>query len=186
MKDIGFGITLSDRNAHDLLMLHSLADWLGIEFATAAVHNSFYFHKYDNVIKDKNFVAGELLKLSSRQLKSNKPKDWFRAYFNAGLAEYVQGRERLLPCGMGTDVFFVDPYGEIMPCNALNMSMGNIRLSKFEEIWNSEEATKVRKAVSVCKKNCWMVGSAAIAMKKHLSNPMIWIIKKKLGRSCFP
>jgi hypothetical protein len=36
MKDIGFGITLSDRNADDLLELYELADAMGVESETTA------------------------------------------------------------------------------------------------------------------------------------------------------
>ena len=43
MKDVGFGMTIQDRNAADLVPLYNLSDELGMEFATASLHNSFYF-----------------------------------------------------------------------------------------------------------------------------------------------
>lgn len=182
IKDIGFGITVSDRNAKDLMELYSLAQWLGVEFATAAVHNTFYFHKFDNEIKSKELVSHEFEKLIDKQLKSSKPKNWFRAYFNYGLINYINGNKRLLPCKMGSDVFFMDPYGEIRPCNGLEVSMGNIKQKPFNEIWNSPEAEQVREAVRCCGKNCWMVGSAAPAIKKDILKPLLWIIKNKWRR----
>ena len=182
LKDIGFGITVSDRNAGDLLELYSLADWLGVEFATAAVHNSYYFHKSDNEIKDKPMVTAEFEKLTDKLLKSSQPKKWFRAYFNYGLINYINGSKRLLPCEMGSDVFFMDPFGEIRPCNGMEMSMGNIKGKAFEDIWNGEQAQKVRQCVKECGKNCWMVGSAAPAMKKEILKPVLWIIKNKWRR----
>ncbi len=48
VKDIGLGITVSDRNAKDMLELYHLSRLMKMEFATAVVHNSYYFHKYDN------------------------------------------------------------------------------------------------------------------------------------------
>ncbi|MCP4298657.1 MAG: radical SAM protein, partial [Proteobacteria bacterium] len=51
-KDIGFGITVSNKNSEDMLWLHKLAQSMGMEFATAAFHNSFYFHKDDNWIEN--------------------------------------------------------------------------------------------------------------------------------------
>ena len=54
LRDIGFGCTVSDRNSGDMLRLYDLSRELGLEFATAAFHNSYYFHKYDNVITDRN------------------------------------------------------------------------------------------------------------------------------------
>jgi len=179
LKDIGFGITVSDDNAKDLLELYSLSEWLGVEFATAVVHNSYYFHKYDNSIKEPAAVKDELKKLIEKLLGSRQPKNWFRAYFNYGLVNYVKGNPRLLPCYMGTDVFFMDPLGEIMPCNGMETSMGNIKYKLFEKIWNSPEASEVRAAVSKCEKNCWMIGSAAPAMKKNIIKPVAWIVKNK-------
>jgi len=41
MKDIGFEITVSDKNAQDLLALYDLACTMEVEFATATVHNSY-------------------------------------------------------------------------------------------------------------------------------------------------
>ncbi len=38
IKDVGFGITVSDRNAKDMIELYRLAETMGIEFATATVH----------------------------------------------------------------------------------------------------------------------------------------------------
>ena len=182
VKDIGFGITLSDRNADDLLELYELADAMGLEFATAAVHNSFYFHKLDNTIEQKERAAGSLEELARRLLKTRRPKNWFRAWFNLGLANYVRGGERLLPCGMGTDVFFVDPTGRVMPCNGMEAVMGSLKEQSFAEIWTSEQAQRVRAEVRDCTANCWMIGSVSPAMKKHLRVPATWVLKAKLTR----
>jgi Fe-coproporphyrin III synthase len=182
IKDIGFGITVSDRNAKDLLELYHLAKWLGLEFATAATHNTYYFHKFDNNFKNKKLISGEFKKLVKELLKSNKPKDWFRAYFNYGLIGFINGKKRLLPCEMGTDVFFMSPFGEVYPCNGMDWSMGNIKKKNFNEIWNSKEAKKVRENVKSCDKQCWMVGSASPAIKKKKHVAMKWIIKNRLKK----
>lgn len=43
MKDVGFGMTVQDKNASDLVPLYKISDEMGMEFATASLHNSFYF-----------------------------------------------------------------------------------------------------------------------------------------------
>lgn len=182
-KDIGFGITLSDRNADDLLELYELADAMGVEFATAAVHNSYYFHKYDNVITEPERVGGNLEKLAYRLLRTRRPKDWFRAWFNMGLANYVRGNPRLLPCAAGTDVFFVDPFGEVKPCNAMDESMGSLKERPFGEIWASPQAASVHRHAAACDKNCWMIGSVSPAMKRELRVPAAWVVRAKLSGS---
>jgi radical SAM protein with 4Fe4S-binding SPASM domain len=184
IRDIGFATTVSGQNGGDMLRLHELAKELKFEFATAAAHNSFYFHKSDNVIQDKDTVASCFRRLSADQLRSRRVKDWFRAYFNAGLAGYVQGRPRPLPCGAGSQVFFLDPFGEILPCNGMEerlwkLSLGNLGDGTFGEIWDSPRAGEVRKKVKGCPKNCWMIGTAGPAMKKHAWKCVLWIMKNK-------
>lgn len=60
LKDIGFGCTVSNNNSKDMLSLYQLSKSLGMEFATAAFHNSYYFHKDDNVITNKDEVCKNL------------------------------------------------------------------------------------------------------------------------------
>lgn len=179
-KDIGFGITLSDKNILDLMALYKLGKSLDMEFATACVHNSYYFHKLDNKITRIPEFEKELKKLITDLLKSMRVKNWFRAYFNYGLLNYIRGKKRLLPCGVGRDVFFIDPFGNVMPCNGMEMSMGNIKEKTFGQIWNSPEAENVRKAVGMCRKECWMIGSVEPAMRKEIIKPILWVIKNKI------
>ena len=43
--DVGFGMTVQDMNCEDLVPLYNIANDMGMEFATATRHNSFYFRK---------------------------------------------------------------------------------------------------------------------------------------------
>ena len=178
-KDIGLAMTVSGDNVKDLVTLFRLAHNLNMEFATAAVHNSYYFHKFDNEIPNKKEVIDEFLKLINELFCSNRIKDWYRAYFNYGIINYILGRPRLLPCEMGFDAFFLDPYGNVRPCNVMDEIMGNLHKKSFEEIWNSEQAEKVRQKVKNCDQRCWMIGSVAHQMKKYIWKPTWWIIKHK-------
>jgi len=186
VKDIGFGMTVSDKNSQDLMKLYDLAKTEGLEFATASFHNSYYFHKEDNMLKNKKQIRSAFEELIHHLLKENHPKSWFRAFFNLGLINYVEGQKRMLPCEAGTVNFFIDPYGEVYPCNGLEdkfwkESMGNIRQEKdFKKIWYSEQAEKVRALVRKCPKNCWMVGTAAPVMKKYIKHPLKWVVKNKV------
>ncbi|MDE6450370.1 MAG: SPASM domain-containing protein, partial [Muribaculaceae bacterium] len=185
LKDIGFGCTVSNNNSADMLALYRLSRSLGMEFATAAFHNSYYFHKTDNRITNKDEVIGDFRKLIDMQLAENHPKSWFRAFFNMGLVNYIEGRRRLLPCEAGTANFFIDPWGEVYPCNGMEEScwkesMGNIHNADFMTIWNSERADEVRAKVKRCPKNCWMVGTASPVMKKYIKYPFGWVIKNKI------
>ncbi|MBI5739890.1 MAG: radical SAM protein [Nitrospirae bacterium] len=195
MKDIGFGMTVQDMNCKDLLPLYELSDALGYEFATATLHNSHYFHKLDNRIENKDAVCNEFAKLIAELLKSRSVKKWFRAYFNYGLMNYIYGGKRFLKCEMGEESCFLDPSGDILACNGMNIKvpMGNLKDESFDEIWNSGQAQRVRDIVKTCDKQCWMVGSAAPVMKKHKGIPVKWIMKNKIRvllnmepNLCFP
>lgn len=181
-KDVGFGMTVQDMNCKDLVPLYEISNELGMEFATATLHNSFYFRKENNKIEHKIMVAKEFEKLINKLLKSNSPKKWFRAYFNHGLINYIYDKPRLLPCEMAQDGFFIDPFGNILPCNGSKdmWIMGNLNEQSWNEIWNSKEAEEVRSKVKKCINNCWMIGSAAPAMKHHLITPATWVLKHKL------
>lgn len=183
IKDIGFGMTVSDRNADDMIELYNLANAMGLEFATATTHNSFYFHTKENQYQDKERVATAFEQVAVALLKTNKPKNWFRAYFNMGLARKARGLKRALPCEVGTDMFFVDPAGNVLPCNGSSkpMIMGNLHEQDFQTIWNSPEAEEIRVQVKKCDNQCWMIGSASPAMKKRILVPLKWIFKNKFN-----
>lgn len=182
--DVGFGMTVQDANAKDLVPLYELSDELDMEFATASLHNSFYFVEARNIIKDRPMVAENFEKLINELLKSNSPKKWFRAYFNHGLINYIYGQKRLLPCDMAFDTFFIDPYGDVMPCNGTKEKevMGNLNEQSWDELWNSAQAETVRKKVRNCSRNCWMIGSVSPAMHKYIWVPAMWVVKHKFFR----
>ena len=184
MKDVGFGMTVQDKNAADLVPLYEISDKLNMEFATASLHNSFYFVESNNIIRDRLTVAENFEKLINRLLDSNSPKKWFRAYFNHGLINYIFAQKRLLPCDMSFDTFFIDPYGDVMPCNGTKEKevMGNLNEQEWDELWNSEKAEIVRKKVRCCNRNCWMIGSVSPAMHKYILKPAFWVLKHKFLR----
>ncbi len=182
MKDVGFGMTIQDKNASDLVPLYKISDSMGMEFATASLHNSFYFVETKNIIHDRPMVTKNIENLINELLSSHSPKKWFRAYFNHGLINYIYSQRRLLPCDMSFDTFFIDPYGDVMPCNGTENKevMGNLNIQTWEELWNSTEAEDVRSKVRSCDRNCWMIGSVSPAMHKYIWKPFTWVFIHKL------
>ncbi len=181
MQDVGFGITVQDQNAPDLLPLYRISNEMGMEFATASLHNSFYFVETRNIIHDRPMVAGHFEDLINEMLRSPSPKKWFRAYFNHGLIHYIYGQKRLLPCNMSFDTFFIDPCGDVMPCNGTKEKevMGNLNAQTWDELWNSPEAEAVRGKVRGCGRNCWMIGSVSPAMRRYIWKPGLWVVWHK-------
>ena len=174
-------MTVQDKNAPDLVPLYQISNEMGMEFATASLHNSFYFVEAKNIIHDRPMVAKNFEKLVNELLRSNSPKKWFRAYFNHGLINYIYGQKRLLPCDMSFDTFFIDPYGDVMPCNGTKDKevMGNLNNQSWDELWNSSQAEEVRKKVRCCDRDCWMIGSVSPAMHKYIWKPATWVLVHK-------
>jgi MoaA/NifB/PqqE/SkfB family radical SAM enzyme len=186
MKNVGFSFTISHRNIHEVVDVYRLAASLGAEFTQCIVHDAWQFRIPDNVIEEKERVIeaikefiGELIR-SRRDDFHLKVKDWYRAYINRGFINFVRGDRRLLACGAGTSIFFLDPYGEVYPCNALKESMGNVREMPFESLWKSQRANRVREAVLKCPQNCWMTGTVRPALRKNPLKPTYWVMKNKL------
>ena len=95
---------------------------------------------------------------------------------------YLEPRS-IIGVGTGSTAnFFIDPWGEVYPCNGMEEkcwkeSMGNIHEKPFMEIWESEQAQHVRQMVRKCPKNCWMVGTASPVMHKYVKYPAKWALK---------
>ena len=188
VKDIGFAMTISGENCRDLLDLYTLVASMGVEFANAVVHNSFYFFKEDNRVENVDEVVDvmtrfiEALLCSPRASAKKRVKDWFRAYLNLGLLRHVQGKGRPIPCNAATDTFFLDPFGRVLACNgsAEPWVMGDLTTQDFDEIWHSERAERVREKVRNCDRGCWMTGTAVPAMRRHPWAPALWVLRNKL------
>ncbi|MBI5237006.1 MAG: radical SAM protein [Deltaproteobacteria bacterium] len=179
IKDLGIAVTISDQNAKDLVPLFKLAGEHGVELATAVLHNAYYFHKEDNEIVDKQLVEAEIMNLIRVYLRSSHPKNWFRAYFTKGILDQMYGKPRELRCTMATDSFYIDPYGNVRPCNVMDMPFGNIKKKPFQEIWSSPEAQKARRCVESCTSNCWMIGSVGHLIRQKIWVPLFWIARHK-------
>ena len=189
INDVGFGMVISDKNKDELLNLYHLCSMMEIQFTTSTLHNSFYFNKFDNKIEEIDETVQEVEKFIKELLSSQRNnlklriKDWARAYINYGMLKHIKGESRPIPCGAGSELFFLDPYGRILACNGSDEPwiMGDLNVNTFHEIWNSEQAEIIREKVKNCTKGCWMVGSARPAMRSHPLKTIKWIIKNKFS-----
>ncbi|MDD4361937.1 MAG: radical SAM protein [Bacteroidales bacterium] len=189
-RNIGFSVVICDKNSDDLVALYELCAELGVELGNSVMHNSWYFHKLDNKIEDvdkavaneKKFIAA-LLQSKRRGLKA-KLKDYGRAYFNRSILKRLAGEQSNYrpPCGAGEDFFFVDPWGNVLPCNGSHEKwiMGNIKQDSFIDIMNSETAKKVMHKVKKCQENCCFIVTERHDMVRRPWEPIYWIAKNKL------
>lgn len=185
--DLGFGVTIQDDNAEELVELFHLARDMCVEMATSALHNGFQFHKNDNVPYARVKIARGIERLIVEQLKTQNVKSWFRAYLNLGLIAKVLGHDRLLPCMAGSGFAFVDPFADVYACNVRpDLLIGNLEQQSWSEIVEGDAAARARDLVAQCTQNCWMVGSARPAMRNPRFSrlprigPIAWVAANKL------
>lgn len=166
-KHIGISMTISDDNYDQVLDMYDYCRRHGFEFATGAVHNSFFFESTDNEIKSKKAIVKTLEELSKRMRRDGTLKDKYRAIFNEELAKYVDGKNIDFPCQAGKGFFAVSPYGDIMACVGSEKPeiMGHL-FHDFWEVWESEKAGKIKEKCAACKRNCCMSGHVGVAMRK--------------------
>lgn len=189
-KNIGFSIVISPNTVQDLISLYELCCYLDIELGNSTIHNSWYFHKMDNVISDKESwkIEEEFIKKllrSPRRSMKGKIKDYLRAYFNLSILKRLRGDPSGYrpPCGAGTDFFFIDPYGNVTPCNGSEEEwiIGNIKEDSVQNILNSERAKNILlNKVKPCQLECCFVVTERHDMVRKPWKPIWWIIKNKI------
>ena len=188
-KNIGFSVVISPDNYKDLLPLYELCVALGVELGNSVVHNSWYFHKEDNLLASRDalnehekFVAALLT--SKRRGFKNKLKDYGRAYFNRSIHRRLRGDEPGYrpPCGALSDFFFIDPAGNVSPCNGSpeEWILGNVKTDSFEHIMASDKAKEAAKKVAACTRNCAFIVTERHDMVRRPWRPILWILKNKL------
>ena len=187
-KNIGFSVVISPDNYMDLLHLYELCVALDVELGNSAVHNSWYFHKEDNQIESEEALRQhelfvKALLTSKRRRFKDRLKDYGRAYFNRSIHRRLRGDtdEYRPPCGALNDFFFIDPWGNVTPCNGSGeeWKIGNIKEDTLENILASDKAREVMEKVRQCKRNCAFIVTERHDMVRHPWVPIRWIIKNK-------
>ena len=187
-KNIGFSVVISPDNYMDLLHLYDLCVALDVELGNSAVHNSWYFHKEDNQIESEEALRQhelfvKALLTSKRRHLKDRLKDYGRAYFNRSIHRRLRGDtdEYRPPCGALSDFFFIDPWGNVTPCNGSGEEwiMGNIKEDSFENIMNSDKAKAAMEKVRNCKRNCTFIVTERHDMVRRPWVPIKWILKNK-------
>jgi len=181
LENIRVGMTIGQDNLSQIKATYDLSRSLGVEFTCSLAQNSdHYFMTQDNKGVTPESLRQELDALIRAELRTFSPKRWFRAYFDRGIYWQATDRGRLLGCGAGVQSFFLDPFGNVYPCNILDQVMGNLLETSFEELWTSEHAEDVRRQTGMCEAKCWMVCTARTAIRRNLTSAVGWILRSKM------
>ena len=185
IRDLGVSATISRHTVGDSRKLKEMADVRGVEFVTGLVHSSStYFGEHKDELPEKGSpekeaIRKELIWLRERELSSSRPKDWFRAYLTDGIIDQIEGKRRKIKCYAGRCMFFMEPGGDVYPCNIWPQRMGNILLQSYDEMLAI--SGKVLSEVDECPFQCWMSCTVAPVMRKKPFRPALWVAARKLG-----
>ncbi len=177
-KNVRVAFTAQRKNLEHLGALYDLSRQFGYEFTMSVAQNSeFYFSTEENQAVEPSGLEKELKYVMREELLSFSPKRWLRAYFYTGVLRFNVMGERIIGCRAGRDSFFIDPGGNIYPCLTLNRTMGNIYEQAFRDIWEGEQADKVRRTVDACSESCWMICTARTSILRNPFRPLGWIVR---------
>jgi len=168
VKNLKIGFTVGDYNADELKKVYELSQKLGTELSLTVVHSSENYFGKENEIKDKKEIIRALNWLIKKELSSWNYKNWGRAYFAFGAREFIRTGKRILPDYSGKLSVFVNPQGEVFPCDVSTQKIGELK--KFDNL----KTVKLNE----CEKS-WMVCTARQSIKKHFIRAGFWVIAHK-------
>jgi MoaA/NifB/PqqE/SkfB family radical SAM enzyme len=170
VQDLGIGMTLLVENVAQIGQVYRLAEALGVEFSvTLASESPIYFgdNKAHLRPRDGEELPQQLRRLAWNEYRHGRPKHWFRAWFEEGLAGYARHGQRPLACDAGRGFFYLDPLGSVFCCHLLPHRLGSLREEDWKSLWRSPQAQRAREEVVSCQA-CWMVCTARTQMRRNL------------------
>lgn len=184
VTDLRIAMTIMPNNLTEIGKVYELSRELGVEFTATFAHDSdVYFRKTDNL--RLGFETGTVETVSDvvrSQVKSKSPKDWFRAFHTQGIVDRNLRQSFFGECRAGDRHFFLDPSGDVFPCNILNLKMGNItQVAGWDDLVTRDDEIQTSRKVSDCRLDCWMVCNTRSLMISHPVRIGGWILKNKIG-----
>ncbi len=181
VRDLGIGYTLMKGNEDEMIPAYDMAMANGWQFTSTVVHSSpiFFGEQSDNT-PDADKAARAFRELQRRQIRSAKPKNWFRSYFTEGVVDDVTGKRRRIDCTALSRFFYLDPTGKVYTCHVLDWSVGKLD-EGYERIVASNP--QMLDQVKNCTEHCWMTCTVAPIMRQNLPRVAAWVARHKLSMS---
>lgn len=124
-----------------------------------------------------------LLKVADKELKRIDMKEFRKewctlaekySFFNNDYYRHVptffSTPDKLLhayTCFAGAVMFFVNPYGEVYPCEFYRKSMGNIKKESLKDIW--QKGRELRRFIASSKRSCVCWTHCAVPLNNRLT-----------------
>ncbi len=182
IKDLGIAMTISRFNEDQIYDVYELSKKLNIQMALMVTFESeIYFGKIDENIRNIKFndFKEQIYRIGKERIKTIKPKEWARAWFEDLLIDYVREKKRPFSCDAGKGFFYMDSMGNVYGCHIINNYIGNLRdYITFKDLWENEKRKSVYEKAIKCNK-CWMVCTAKSEISRRKLRVAVEIIKKK-------
>lgn len=138
--NVSFANVLMKQNAGDYPQVQALAAAMDIEFKLDPTITPMM--DGDRSILNLNIDAARLKQVMHDSTLVGNAQE-FCAPPSGPLPE--QDALESLPCSAGHTACYISPYGEVFPCVQFPLLSGNVRQSKFQDIWkNSAQLAEVR------------------------------------------
>lgn len=182
IADAGLAFTILEENLDQLEEVYDLSRKIGFQFAVSIAQNSKVYFHIDNIqpVTQKGLLQRQMERIITKQLRHWDIKDWFRAYHLYWLYHYSIGRGLPISCSAADDFFFLAPDGDVYICPVLDMKLGNICETSFNEIWASDKTAKARQFATTCQKHCWMICTVTPFIRTHIHKVLCWIFSRKI------
>jgi MoaA/NifB/PqqE/SkfB family radical SAM enzyme len=157
---VSIGMTLTPLNQYSVAHVKSIAEHFNVAFSLRPVNSSefYYRNSIERTKFDKKALHDSIKLVEKHYLKSEGPLSVItKLRYLEGVERFTEGDEIKLPCSAGSKSFFLDPYGTIYPCIVMDEPLGNIRQSRFSELWSSDHAKDIRLKIKKGQcPGCWL------------------------------
>lgn len=175
-RDLGVGLVINKLNDSDIENVFAFSKDNKLSFACTVVQSSdITFGMKAGYLPHPIRTIEAIEGITGKLLKSPAPRDWVMAYFLDGLKDHLQGKPRRIHCLAGKEFFYMDPSGNIYPCNILSRKMGMLSDGHFPDLMKDNEDTL--KFIDSCPRQCWMTCTVGPSMRKRPLGPSLWILK---------
>lgn len=175
-RNFAFTITRENVAQVGAVFQHARAKGAGLSLAVA---QSSRFLNVEIPRLEADVLRPHLEPVILEHLKSWRPSDWARAFFQYSLLKYLETGRRPLACDAFTHQFMISQTGEVMSCHPLLIRAGRLSEQPLEHILNDPACRKKAGELRACHA-CWEVCTARSPIRNHKGRVAVWIIANKL------
>jgi MoaA/NifB/PqqE/SkfB family radical SAM enzyme len=150
-----FGVTIFRDNIEELPKMVELAAELGVErMEVHHLHPSFPEHRYQSLVYHRSICNQELDEARERAQKLGVwllgPANFFTPAMTGVSDHHSPEPKGTLPdrCIFPWSWVSINESGEVMPCCAMPLVMGNLKKQSFMDIWNNYKYRHLRRTVN--------------------------------------